>query len=80
MKRNFYHRKDEELSVKKKKKYEKVRDIWLADPLFKSWIKKMRNLDGDFQLMCAVCNGELSCARTTRADPEELRLQFMKSL
>ena len=32
--------------------------------LFKSWIKKIRNQEGDFQPMCDHCYAKISCAKT----------------
>ena len=58
----------------KKKKYaQKFVDSWLQDPLYKSWIKKVRNQDGDFQPLCEPCNTKISCAKTALLRHQESR-------
>ena len=74
MKRNIFDGKSAASTSETKKKYEqKFRDSWLEDPIFKSWIKKVRNQDGDFQPMCVPCNSKISCAKTSLLRHQETK-------
>ena len=50
--------------MKRSKKYkQKFLDAWLANPLFKTWLKKKTVMGRDVPF-CAVCNVKITCAKS----------------